>query len=296
VKPPRFRYVKPTSLSEAVDLMGQMGDRARLLAGGQSIMPLISMRLIRPDYLVDINGLEALAYIRSNGESVSIGALTRQRAVEDSADVGARVPLLSQAIRYVGHMSIRNRGTVGGSVAHGDPAAEIPAVLLALGAAVTANGPKGSRRIPLQDLYRTAFTTTLAADEILTEVSIPAQPRNSGSAVLEVTRRHGDFAIVGVAATLTLDADERVEGARLVAFGTGSVATRLISAEETVMGEAPSEAHFQSAGRAASAELQPLSDIHASDEYRRWVAATVVARALPVALDDARARQGGGAR
>src|SRR4051812_33814261 len=198
MKPPLFEYHAPASIDEAVGLLAEHGDEAKVLAGGQSLIPLLSLRLARPAHLVDVNGLSELAGI-ANGKGLELGALVRHRAAERSADVKAASPMVAAALRFVGHAAIRNRGTVGGSVAHADPAAELPAVLLALGGEVVAQSERGSRTIPAADMFQGFLTTALEPDELLTAVRFPASPAGAGWSFMEFSRRSGDFAIIGVA-------------------------------------------------------------------------------------------------
>src|SRR5512145_3308051 len=214
MKPPRFDYHAPTTVEEALGLLTRYQGDAKVLAGGQSLMPLLNFRLLRPAALVDLNRIAALSYINQVDGQVRLGAMTRQRAVEFSPVVRQRLPLLAEATRWVGHLPIRTRGTIGGSIAHADPSAEYPAVLTALEGEVVARGPKGERTLKATDLFRTYLTTSLDADEILTEVRLPAMPAGAGHAFEEFARRHGDFAIVGIAAMVVLDG-RRVVRARL---------------------------------------------------------------------------------
>ena len=195
MKPAIFEYFSPKTAEEATDLLAEHGDDAKVLAGGQSLVPLMNMRLARPAIVVDINRIETLAYIREENGLLRLGALTRQRAAEGSSLVAARCPLLRDALRLVGHVQIRNRGTIGGSIAHADPAAELTAVLTALDGEVTARGPRGDRVIAAADLFVTYLTTSLEPRELLVEVCIPALPPGAGWSWMEIARRHGDFAL-----------------------------------------------------------------------------------------------------
>lgn len=281
MKPPPFDYAAPSTVAEAISLLKAHEGEAKILAGGQSLMPLLNMRLARPGLLVDLNKVAELNYIREVDGGLAIGAMTRKRTVEDSALVKSRQPLLHAATLLIGHRQIRNRGTVGGSLAHADPAAEYPAVALALDADVHAVGPNGSRTIRAADFFVSYLTTALAPTEILAEVRFPGLAEKTGWSVMELARRHGDFAMAGVAATLALGADRRCAGVRIALFGVGATPVRAHEAEQMVNGEMPGEKLFENAGRKASEKIdEPLSDVHASAEYRRHLAQVLTQRAL----------------
>jgi carbon-monoxide dehydrogenase medium subunit len=277
VKPPRFEYHAPTTVEDALGLLTRYRGDAKLLAGGQSLMPLLNFRLVRPAALIDLNRIGALAYIREANGHVRLGAMTRQRAVEFSSVVRQRVPLLAEATRWVGHLPIRTRGTIGGSIAHADPAAEYPAVLTALEGEVVARSPRGERTLNAHDLYQTYLTTSLEPDEILTEVRLPAMPAGSGWAFEEFARRHGDFALVGIAAVVMIQGRVRV---RLATAGAGPVPVRLRAAEEILERDGLSDSAIAAASAKAGELVQPDSDIHASADYRRHLTGVLTARAL----------------
>ena len=278
MKPAPFEYVTAGSAEEAVAALVRHGDEAKVLAGGQSLVPMLNFRLARPAVLVDINRAAELDYLREADGRVQIGAIKRQAAVERWAR--ERVPLLATALRHVGHLAIRNRGTVVGSVAHADPASELPALLLCLDGEVVARGPKGERVIPAGALYRAPLTTSLAADELVTEARFTLPRGDAGWGFAEVARRHGDFALVGAAALLWLDDSRRIAGARLAFFGVGGTPTRGVAAEAALTGKAPGTELFRAAARAAAAALSPEGDLHASAAYRRDVAAVLAERIL----------------
>jgi carbon-monoxide dehydrogenase medium subunit len=293
MKPPRFEYHAPESLAEAVGLISELGPSgAKVLAGGQSLMPMLSMRLARPEALVDINHVGELDYIRADNGTLVLGALARQAALEASAEVAAACPLLAQALPQVGHPSIRNRGTIGGSLAHADPSAELPAVVTALNATLVARGPRGERTIEVADFFKHWFTTSLAEDELMTEVRLPKQRADAGSAVLEVARRHGDFALVGVATTLAVSSEGRLEDVRIVGFATGPTPRRLTGAEGILEGSEPIGDALREAAARAQEEVDPTSDIHSSAEYRRRVVGVLVKRAVESAVQDSLGRRG----
>ncbi len=291
MKPPRFAYHDPPARSEVLALLATYADDAKVLAGGQSLVPLLNMRLAQPMHLVDINHLSDLAYIREMNGGLAIGALTRQRAIERSGLVRSRCQLLAEALPFVGHPPIRSRGTIGGSLAHADPAAELPTVLLALGGHVRAESQEGSRIIPVEAFFAGQMETTLTPEELLTEAWFPLTPPRSGAAFVEVSRRHGDFALVGIAAQLTLDDQGSIAAAHLALMGVAATPVRAQAAEALLLSEQPGEALFTAVAERAAADLHPTSDIHASAEYRRHVAGVLVNRALHTAAE--RARRGG---
>jgi carbon-monoxide dehydrogenase medium subunit len=288
VKPSRFQYLDPETRDEALALRAQLLDHeSAVLAGGQSLMPMVSMRLAYPSHLIDINRVAELDYVSTDHDEIRIGALARQAAVESSVDVGSRCSLIPKAMRWVGHRSIRNRGTVGGSLAHADPAAELPAVMMALDAVVVAEKVGGRRDIPIGDFLVMPFVTTLESDELLTEVRFPALPATAGSSVREIANRHGDFAIAGIVASVETTDDGVIRKARLAAFGVGPTAARLHGAEDEINGSEPTREAFRRAGEAAKGEVSPTTDVHASADYRRTVTAVLVERALEEAVADA---------
>ncbi len=281
MKPPSFDYAAPRTLGEAVALLEKHRDDAKLLAGGQSLIPLLNMRLARPALLVDLNRVEGLDHIRESNGEISIGAMTRKRSVERSDLVRTRQPLLHAATLLVAHPPIRNRGTVGGSLAHADPAAEYPAVAITLDAELDLLGPSGTRTVQARDFFVTYLTTCLDNAEVIREVRFPALPRRTGWAILEIARRQGDFAMVGVAVTLTVGDDGRCTDARIVPFGVGPVPVRITEAEAVLTGERREEHVFSEAAAKVMASLEePPSDLHASSEYRRHLAGTLTRRAL----------------
>jgi carbon-monoxide dehydrogenase medium subunit len=270
VKPPPFEYVAPTTLDEAVAALAEHGEDAKVLAGGQSLIPLLSLRLARPTALIDLNGVEELAGIEVNG-SVAIGALTRHRAVERSAAIAEAVPLVAAADPYIGHTDIRARGTVGGSRARADPAAELPAVAVALDATFEVRSSRGTRTIAADDFFDGFFTTTLEPDEILVRVRFPRSPAGTRVTVREVARRHGDFAMVAIVASVGPDGDHRI-----VLVNVADRAHRASEAEAAADGGASPDEIADLAIR----DLHPVSDLHASSAYRKHVAGVLVRRAI----------------
>jgi len=278
VKPAPFDYTSAASAAEAVAALAQHGDDAKILAGGQSLVPMLNLRLARPAMLVDINGARELDYLREAGGRVHVGALRRQAAVARWA--ATQLPLMAEALRHVGHLAIRNRGTVVGSVVHADPASELPALLLCLDGEVVARGPQGERTVAADALYRAPLTTSLRADELVTEARFSLPRPEAGWGFAEVARRHGDFALVGAAALLWPDAVGRAAGVRLAFFGVGGTSVRAAAAETALTGQPLSEARVRDAARAAAAALRPEGDLHASARYRQEVAAVLAERTL----------------
>ena len=290
MKLPYVEYEAPTTMAEAVDLLAEHQDEASVLAGGQSLIPLMALRLARPAVLIDINGLSELSLVAVEDGWVTIGAMTREYVAEDSATIGDTVPLLAAALPLIGHEAIRSRGTIGGSLAHADPAAELPAVARALDAEFVVRGQAGERVVPAADWFEGYLATSRRPDEILAEVRFPAARPGTGVAFLEVARRHGDFAIVGLAVSLTL-ADGVIRDARLAFAGVSDVPVRAAEAEDLLVGERPSAELFAQAARVATADLDPPADLNGSPEYRKQIAATLVRRGLQAAADNADERQ-----
>jgi CO/xanthine dehydrogenase FAD-binding subunit len=288
MKPAPFLYAAPSTLAEAITLLATHGEQAKLLAGGQSLVPMMNFRLARPEYIIDLNKIPALDAITEQDNTLVVGAMTRQRSIERSALVRQRYPLLLEAIQLVGHTAIRNRGTVGGSIAHADPAAELPAVLLTYGGSVTVQGPQGVRQIPAAELFLTYFTTTLAADEILTEVRFPRWPQGTGWCFLEESRRHGDFAMVGVAALATLDTAGRCTRVAVALTGVGGTPHNVGEAATMLLGQVPDTVRLADVGQAAAAGVEPEGDIHASAAFRRHLSGVLTRRALRKAVERAR--------
>lgn len=287
MKPAAFEYQAPRSLDEALDLLARYGAEARVLAGGQSLVPLMNMRLARPAVVIDVNRVPGLGEVREVDGGLGLGALTRQRTLERSPRVRRRAPLLAEAAPLIGHRETRTRGTVGGSCAHADPAAELPACTVALDARLHLASARGRRTVGAADFYVGLLTTALRPDELLVEIEVPAPPfPRTGSAFVELARRHGDFALVGAAALVALDGGGLCRDARLVFLGVGDVPHRAgATAELLGLGREPRR--LEAVGRAAAKELDPPGDLHASGDYRRRVAAHLAARALGLAWERA---------
>jgi aerobic carbon-monoxide dehydrogenase medium subunit len=290
MKLPPVDYEAPETVSEAVELLAEHQDLASVLAGGQSLIPLLALRLARPAVLIDINGIDELSGVSAADGWVAIGAMTREYVAEESAIVADAVPLLAAALPLIGHEAIRSRGTVGGSLAHADPAAELPAVARALDAELVVSGPSGERVVPAAEWFEGYLTTSREPDELLTEVRFPAAGPGTGVSFQEVARRHGDFAMVGLATSVTLS-DGVISDARMAFAGASDVPARATAAEELLAGERPLAELFDEAARRAIADIDPPSDLHGSAEYRKKVAAALVRRGLREAVDNARERQ-----
>ncbi len=280
MKPAQFEYLAPRTVQEAVSLLDQYADDdAKILAGGQSLVPLMNFRLARPKWLIDINGIESLDYLREEGDWLAIGAITRERDVERSALVADKCPLLREVTRWIGHTTIRNRGTVGGTIAHNDPTAEYPLAAVLLGAEITMQGPGGSRTLPSDEFLLTYLTTALEPNELVTEVRFPVMPKGTGWAFQEFARRHGDFAIVEAGCTLTLD-NGVVREVRIAVGGASPVAFRAKDAEDLLKGQRLTDDLIEEAGTRAAAMAEPESDIHGSAEYRTHLAGVLTRRTL----------------
>ena len=278
MKPANFEYHDPSTLAEALDLMARFGDQARPLAGGQSLVPLMNFRLLRPAHVIDLNNVGGLDYLRLDNGALRIGATTRQRDLEKSAIVARHWPLLREATAFIGHVQIRNRGTVGGSLAHAFPSAELPLAMVTLGASMVLRSPAGQRIIPGEDFFLGFMTTALEPGELLTEIQVPALPVHCGWSYQEVSRRHGDFALAGAAALVAVKPNGEIGHCRLTL--TGATPMRAGTVEESLLDKKPSEALFRDAARRASETVEQDSDIHASAEYRRSACAALACRAL----------------
>ncbi|HXY93866.1 MAG TPA: xanthine dehydrogenase family protein subunit M [Acidimicrobiia bacterium] len=287
MKPAAFEYHAPESVADVASLLAEHGDDAKVLAGGQSLVPLLAMRLTRFPHIVDLNRVAELDGITQQNGTLTINAMTRQATAEHDATVAAAAPLVAAALPLIGHFQIRNRGTVGGSIAHADPASELPAVALALDAEIEAARQGSSRRIPAADFFDGTWTTTLDPEEIVTAIHFPVWTGTTGFVVDEIARRSGDFALTGVACGVELDGSGAVERSAIGLFGMGPTPIRPRDAEAALNGSTPSEADLTEIGRIASAACNPTDDVHASAEYRTHVGAHLVQRALKRALGDA---------
>jgi carbon-monoxide dehydrogenase medium subunit len=285
MKPAIFEYFAPATLDEALELLHEHGDEAKILAGGQSLMPLMNLRLARPKIIVDINWLSALNGIASTGDGgLTIGALARQRAVEKSALVREQNPLLASAMPLIGHFQIRNRGTVGGSLAHADPAAELPALAVLFGCEFSLARKGGVRVVSAADFFLGYMVTTIEPGELLTEIRFPSWRPGTVWAFDEITRRKGDFALVGVALSAELDGSKNLQDVAIVMFGVGGKPQRVANVEAMLKGRRVDRGVLRELGRMVAEELEPDSDIHASAEYRKEVGGVLARRALESAL------------
>ncbi|MBE7554378.1 MAG: xanthine dehydrogenase family protein subunit M [Anaerolineales bacterium] len=290
MKPPSFEYFAPTTTAEALALLAQHGYEAKPLAGGQSLIPTMNFRLAQPGVLIDLNPISELAYIRpSDDGGLRIGTMTRQRQVERDPLVAERAPLIHETMPYIAHPQIRNRGTFGGSLAHADPAAELPAVTTALNARFRARSQRGERWLAADEFFVSLFATALEPDELLVEIALPPLPPRSGWAFTEMSRRHGDYALVGVAAVVTLDERDRCQAAKIVFLSVGDGPVEAQQAAQLLIGQAPSpEAIRAAAETAAQVDIAPNSDIHASAEFRCHLARVLAQRVLTQAVERAK--------
>ncbi len=283
MKPAPFEYEAPHTVDETLALLAEAPGDTSLLAGGQSLVPLLNLRLARPALIVDLNGVAELAGIGASNGSVRIGAMTRQRAAETNTAVCERLPLLAEALQHVAHVPIRTRGTVGGSLVHADPAAELPAVALALEARLALRGVSGERTVAADEFFLGPFTTAREADELLVAVDFPVPPPGTGWAFNELTRVHGAFALVGVAALLHANSNGRIDLARVVVFGVGAVPYAPSWLADVALGEVPGEALFARVVERMRESIDPPDDTHGSSQYRREIAGVFTARALATA-------------
>jgi aerobic carbon-monoxide dehydrogenase medium subunit len=282
-----FEYHRPTSLDEALGLLAGLGPDAKVLAGGQSLVPIMAMRLAAPSHLVDIGRVPGLGAVTvTESGAVEIGALVRQAEAERSPTIADRAPLVAKALPWIGHRAIRNRGTVCGSVAHADPAAELPATMLALDATLVLQSVRGTREVAAADFFTGFLATAGVDDEILTAVRLPTVVPRWGSAVVEIARRHGDFALVGVTCALRLDDAGTIEAAAVSLFGVAATPVRVATAEALLRGQRPTTALFADAAAVVSRAIDPPGDGHATAAYRRHVAGVLTRRGLAAALFD----------
>jgi carbon-monoxide dehydrogenase medium subunit len=288
MKPAPFKYIAATSLEQALALKAEHGDEAKFLAGGQSLIPAMNFRLARPAILIDINGIESLAGIRTSRGTTRIGPLTRYRALQRDAAFAGLFPLIGEALPHVAHPQIRNRGTIGGNLSHADPASELPAIAVALRARVHIQSAKRARSVAAADFFLNALTTDLGADEMLTEIELPLQSPRTGSCFMEVARRRGDFAIVGVAAQMTLDDDHACSDIRLTFCGVGETPVDAGPAVSVLIGRSPTENTFRDVAASAQAMIEPAGNVHATADYQRHLAGVLTERALRTAHQRAR--------
>jgi CO/xanthine dehydrogenase FAD-binding subunit len=279
MKPAVFEHVAPATIGEVLSLLSEHAPDGRILAGGQSLVPLMNFRLSCPSILIDLNNVEELAYIRDDGAALAIGAMTRERTIENSDLVRRHTPLLHEATSYIAHLPIRSRGTIGGSLANADPAAEYPAVSVALECEMVLRSVRGERKVKAADFFMGLLTTVLEPDELLVEIIVPKAPPRTGSAFVEIARRHGDFALAGVAVQITYSG-ETISHVGMAACGVGPGPIRLSDAEGIIQQHGLSEATAKRAAKAAAKEVDPSNDLHATDSYRRHLTGIIATRAL----------------
>lgn len=280
MKAAEFDYFRPTSLDQALELLAETDGSAKVLAGGQTLVPMMAFRMAQPSALIDLNRIGGLNYIREDGDILKIGAMTRHRDVERSELVNRYCPLLAEAIRLVAHPIIRNRGTAGGSLSHADPAAEWPTVAVALGAKMLLRNAQRTRLVSARDFFISLLTTALMPDEILVEVQLPKIQKNVAAAFLEVSRRHGDFALVSVAAQVGVSQLGEVNDVRLVLGGVDMTPIDVSGTAKIVIGRKLADQSHEDVSRAIAKNLETFGDVHASADYRREVAAGLITRAL----------------
>jgi len=285
MKPALFKYFAPSTTEEALAYLGEYGYEAKLLAGGQSLIPTMNFRLAQPSVLIDLNNIPELSYIRNGPDGLRIGAMTRQRDLELNQLVAENSELIHETMPFIAHPQIRNRGTAGGSIAHADPASELPAVMLALNANFLVRSKSGERWIPASEFFLGMFSTALAPEEILVEIAVPPLPARSGWSFLEVARRHGDFALVGVAVVVSLDKNSRCEQARIALLSVGDGPVVAKKSVQSLIGQTGSDEVIRVVAEiTARQDIDPPADIHATAEYRRHLARVLISRALKQAF------------
>ena len=284
MKPAPFQYFAPTTIEETLALLAEHGDQAKILAGGQSLVPTMNFRLATPTILIDINRVAELSYLDSRNGNLAIGAMTRQRTLERDAQIARCAPLIAETMPFVAHPQIRNRGTLGGSLAHADPAAELPAVMIATNAKIKVKNKKQERWVDAENFFTGLFSTTLQPDELLVEILLPPMSPRTGWAFQEVARRHGDFALAGVACAVTLNARDVCTQARIVLLGVSAEPVDARDAAKQLIGVEPNANAIRAASEAVALAIDPSSDIHASADFRRQLAKTLTQRALQHAV------------
>jgi carbon-monoxide dehydrogenase medium subunit len=285
--PPAFEYLRPKTIPEALAFLKQHGDNAKILSGGQSLIPMMKLRLARPGYIVDLNRIAGLSYIKEDGGFLKIGGLTREAEIESSALVRSKYPLLMDTAKVIADPQVRNLATVGGNLAHGDPANDHPAAMIALGAQIVATGGKGERVIPVESFFVSLFQTSLEQGEILTEIRIPVPPAKSGGAYLKVERKVGDFATAAVAAQLTLDDKGTVQKAGIALTNVGATPVKAKKAEDFLRGKKPDAAAIEQAAQLAADDAQPSSDLRGPAQYKKGLVKELAKRAIALAAERA---------
>ena len=285
--PPAFEYLRPSTIPEAIFLLQQYGDDAKILSGGQSLIPMMKLRLARPAYVIDINRIAGLSYIKEEDGNLKIGGLTREAEVEHSPIVAAKFPILVDTTHVIADPQVRNLATIAGNLAHGDPANDHPATMLALGARIVATGPKGERSIPVEEFFVSLFTTALQPDEIVTEIRVPVPPPRSGGAYFKLERKVGDFATAAVAAQVTLDGSGNCQRVGIGLTNVGPTPVKARNAEAFLLGKKLDEANIRQGAQLASDEAQPSSDLRGPAEYKRGLVKELCVRALSRAAERA---------
>ena len=281
MKPAPFEYHAPSSVEEVLNLKSQFGEDAKFLAGGQSLVPAMNFRIVQPTVLIDLNRVDDLSYIREDKDVIRVGAMARERHLEFDASIQKHTPLLHEAVPFIAHPQIRNRGTIGGSIVNADPAAELPVLMIALNARLKARNKSGERWLPAKDFFAGMFTTALTPDEVLVEIELPFAEKNTGWSFMEVAPRLGDYAMMGVAALVTLDEKGKCKSAKLVYLNAGDGPVDATEAAKSLVGETLNEKLFESAAVIASEkEINPFGNIHASTEFQRHLAKTLTGQAL----------------
>ena len=285
--PPSFEYLTPSKISDAIAMLQKHGEEAKILAGGHSLIPAMRLRLSEPGYLIDISGIQGLDYILEESGQLRIGAMTREASLEESQIVREKYPLLLDTAKMIADPSVRNVATVGGNLAHGDPANDHPATMLALGAIVVVEGPNGNREIGMDDFFPDVFTTALESEEILTEIRIPSPPSGSGGAYLKIERKVGDYAAAAVACQLNIDSGGSIQNIGIGLTNVGSTPIRASSAEQLLQGKYPDEKMIAEAGRLSAADSEPMEDLRGSAEYKRALVDELTQRAIKLSLQRA---------
>ena len=285
--PPSFEYLTPSKISDAIAMLQKHGEEAKILAGGHSLIPAMRLRLSEPGYLIDISGIQGLDYILEESGQLRIGAMTREASLEESQIVREKYPLLLDTAKMIADPSVRNVATVGGNLAHGDPANDHPATMLALGANVVVEGPNGSREVGIDDFFPDFFTTALEPEEILTEIRIPSPPSGSGGAYLKIERKVGDYAAAAVACQLNIDSGGSIQNIGIGLTNVGSTPIRASSAEQLLQGKNPDENMIAEAGRLSAADSEPMEDLRGSAEYKRALVNELTQRAIKLSLQRA---------
>ncbi|NOT03174.1 MAG: xanthine dehydrogenase family protein subunit M [Anaerolineales bacterium] len=292
MKPAPFEYHVPDSLEQALDLMSQYADEAKILAGGQSLVPAMNFRVVQPSMLIDLNRVSELSLIREEGEAIRIGAMARERHLEFDSSIAKHIPLLTEATPFIAHPQIRNRGTIGGSIVNADPAAELPVLMLTLDARLKAQNISGERWIDAHDFFAGMFTTALAPDEILVEIELPYMPPHTGWSFMEVAPRTGDYALMGVAALVTLDENGKCKKAKLVYLNAGDGPVDAKESAKLLEGETLNDALIESAAAMASQkEINPFGNVHTSIDFQRHLANVLTKKALKQAMQRAEENQ-----